>query len=165
VESARELFEQELGEARDAAERVAKALPGLARSTNDDGLRGVLEELTSTADEHAKRLDRVFEMLSLSANGEPSKPIRAMLEEMRSTTKQAKAPEVVDMVVAEGANDIAQHLESSYEALLQLAERSGVTHSTPEIGELLRPSMKEARKSAKRLKKQIETLVQDVRPN
>ena len=165
MESARELFEHELAGAHDAAARAAKALPGVARKTSDERLGTLLEELSSATREQVDRLGKIFDALDRPVAGEPSKPARAMLDEMTSTAKQARAPEVVDVVVAESASDVAQYLQSTYEMMLQLAERSGLTHSTPEIGEMLEPSLKEAKRSTRRLQKQVEKLVQTVRPN
>jgi ferritin-like metal-binding protein YciE len=88
-----------------------------------------------------------------------------MLDEMRSMVRQAAAPELLDLSVAHAATDVAQYLQSSYEGLMQLAERSGLTHSTPEIGGLIEPCLKETKHSARKLQKQIEKLVEHVRPN
>jgi ferritin-like metal-binding protein YciE len=164
MESARELFEHELSSASDAASRGCSVLGRIVEKATDSGLRSVLATFTEELVEQTRRLHEATELVG--SNGtEPSKPVRAMLDQTRSDARQSSAPEVLDFAVAHGAADVAQYLQSSYEGLMQLAERSGLTHSTPEIGGLIEPGLKETKRSARKLQKQIDKLVEHVRPN
>jgi ferritin-like metal-binding protein YciE len=164
VESARDLFEHELEAAHDAVSRISSTLPGFAKRANDDGLRSLLDELASAGEEQRKHLEQVFQLLDRSKGGESSGPVGAMLDDLRSMARRNPAPEVLDFYMGEGAGDIAQYLQSAYEALLHLAERSGVTHSSPEIGSAIESSFKQTKRLVRRLEKLPEKLVERVRP-
>jgi ferritin-like metal-binding protein YciE len=165
MESARDLFEHELHSASDAASRGHSVLKPIADKVTDAQLRPLLEAFTDELDQQTGRLHEATELVGTDNGAQPSKPVRAMLDETRSIVREAAAPELLDLSVAYGAADVAQYLQSSYEALMQLAERSGLTHSTPEVGGLIEPCLKETKRSARKLQKQIEKLVEHVRPN
>jgi ferritin-like metal-binding protein YciE len=165
MESARDLFEYELTSASDASSRSRSVLQPIAAKVTNAQLRSLLEGFTDELGEQTRRLHEATELVGRIDGAEPSKPVRAMLDEMRSMVRQAAAPELLDLSVAHAATDVAQYLQSSYEGLMQLAERSGLTHSTPEVGGFIEPCLKETKRSARKLQKQIEKLVEHVRPN
>ena len=47
----------------------------------------------------------------------------------------------------------------------QLAERAGLMHSVPKLGDLFEPGMKQERRLARKLKKVSEKLVDELRPS
>jgi ferritin-like metal-binding protein YciE len=165
MESARDLFEYELSSASDAASRGHSVLKPIANKVSDAEFRSLLEGFTDELAQHTTRLHEATELVKGINGAEPSRPVRAMLDETRSMVRQESAAELLDLSVAYAAADVAQYLRSSYEGLMQLAERSGLTHSTPEVGGMIEPCLKETKRSARKLHKQIEKLVEHVRPN
>jgi hypothetical protein len=88
-----------------------------------------------------------------------------MLDELRAVSRNGSSPEVLDLYAAQIASDVSQYLQSSFQRMLQLAERSGLTQSMPKIGRLLEPGFKETKRSGRRLQKRVDKLVERLRPN
>jgi ferritin-like metal-binding protein YciE len=73
--------------------------------------------------------------------------------------------EPLDVQAAETASDICQYLMQSYQTMLMLAERSGVTHSTPKVADLLKVSSREEKKIGQDIQKLSDPLIEQLRPS
>ena len=161
MRSARELFEHETQEAYDGADRLQRALECVRTNVSHPELSSKVEEFETASREQHRRLEEVFSLMGQDPKKSESRVIRGYVESFTSFLEQDRPEkEAIDVEAAEFASDVAEYLMQTYEAMPFLAERSGVSHATPKIADLLKVSGKEGKKLGKDLKKLLEPLVE-----
>jgi ferritin-like metal-binding protein YciE len=165
MESARQLFEHLARSMYDATKRMERDIAKWAADVSDSQLTTSVQDLHSDVGEQRKRLEEIFELLDQKPATEESATIKAMLAEVSTLKKQRPGKEVFDAFAGSSAGDITQYSMDTFETMLQLAERSGVTTAAPKIGDNLQVSMKEHKKLHKDFKKLNEQLLQRLRPS
>jgi len=161
MRSARELFEHETQEAYDGADRLQRALERVRTNVSHPELSSKVEEFETASREQHRRLEEIFSLVGQDPKKSESRVIRGYVESFTSFLEQDRPEkEAIDVEAAEFASDVAEYLMQTYEAMPFLAERSGVSHATPKIADLLKVSGKEGKKLGKDLKKLLEPLVE-----
>jgi ferritin-like metal-binding protein YciE len=165
MESARELFEHEVQSLYDGAKRLSRGLEQMGKHASDPQLASKVDDLRKANEEHLRRLEEVFDLMGQKPSRSEAKTIRGMIEEFNDFVREQKPEKApLDVYTAHAASDVAHYVMEEYQAMLLLAERSGIAHSSPKVSDLLKVSTKEAKKIGKDIQKLTESLVEQLRP-
>lgn len=166
MESARELFHHEARSLLDGTKQLGRGLQKMAKKASHPELRSKIEDLRTATEEQRRRVEEIFSLMGEKETTTDSLTLRAILGEVDSFVSQEKPDkEPLDIYLAHTASDVANYLMDEYESMLLLAERSGITHATPKVSELLKVSGKECKKIGTDIHKMIEPLIEQVRPS
>ena len=165
MESARDLFDHLLRSMYDGTRRLERGIAQIAGGISDAQLTKSMEDLRSDVGEQTKRLEEIFELIDEKPATEESSTVNAMLGEVSALKKQRPNKAVFDAFAGSTAAGITQYSMDTFETILQLAERSGVTTSAPKVADNLEVSRKEHKKLHKDLQKLNEQLMERLRPS
>lgn len=147
VETAQELFVEELKDIYSAEKQIIRALPKVAKAVQSEELRaGILEHLEQTKGQ-VERLDRVFEILGKRASGKTCKAMQGLVEEGQEQIEEVEKGPVRDAALI-GALQRVEHYEiAAYGTVATLAEAMG----QDEIKELLGETLQEEKDTDEKL--------------
>jgi ferritin-like metal-binding protein YciE len=166
METALELFVHELRSCYDGERREARALKTMERKVTNPQLLPLIADLRKASEGHVTRLEEAFQLIGEEPRGQESSSVKGLLKEFSIFVRdEHPASGVLDVYAADHAMSLAQEGMDEYESLMQLAERAGLMHSIPKLGDLFEPGMKEERRLARKLKKVSEKLVDKLRPS
>jgi ferritin-like metal-binding protein YciE len=135
VRSARELFQHEVEEVYDGTQRLLQALGPMGKKVSHSDVSKMLDELRTTTEEQVRRLEETFQLMGQEPRRSESKVMKGFVDSFSSFVSEEKPEkEPLDVEAAEVASDVASYLMDTWEAMLLLAERSGVSSATPKIG-------------------------------
>ena len=165
MESAQDLFEHELQSVYDGTKRLLRGFEQIGKRASHPELSTKIQELKTASEEQARRLEDIFHLMGRKPQRSESRAIQGLLQEFTDAVKEQKPEkEPLDVLACETASDVAQYLMQSYETLLLLAERSGVTHSAPRVSGHLKVSLREQKKLSKDVQRLAEPLIEQLRP-
>ncbi len=119
------LFVHELKDLLSAEKQLVKALPKMAKGTENESLRAAFEEHLEQTKEHVSRLERIFELLDKAARAEHCKAMEGLIEEGSDLLEEEGSANVKDAALI-GAAQRAEHYEiSAYGTARTLAELLG----------------------------------------
>jgi len=81
VDSLKSLLIEQVKDLYDAEKRLTKAIPKLAKASNNEALEAALTEHLAETREHVSRLEQVFELLDERVKGKPCKAMQGLIEE------------------------------------------------------------------------------------
>src|SRR5919108_1165985 len=147
METAKELFEHELKSMYDGVKRLERGLAQMSKAASHPELTANVRDLHTAVKEQVRRVEEIFELLDKKPEKQESKAIKGLFEEYRSFVRDQKPEkEVLDTFLAGSAADIAQYAMEEFQSMLQVAEQSGATNTSPKIADNLHVSMKEHKK-------------------
>jgi ferritin-like metal-binding protein YciE len=140
-------FINELQDAYDAEQQLAKALPMLANAAHSEDLRTAFEEHLEETRGHVERLEAVFESLDETVKGKHCEGIAGIIAEGSSVLSADFDEATMDAVLI-AAGQRAEHYEmAAYSTLIAWARAMGHT----EAADLLRETLREERSADERL--------------
>lgn len=147
VETAQELFVEELRDIYSAEKQIVRALPKVAKAVESEELRsGVLEHLEETKGQ-VERLDRAFEILGKRSSGKTCKGMQGLIEEGQEHIQEIEKGPVRDAALI-GALQKVEHYEiAAYGTMATFAEATG----QDEIHELLGETLQEEKETDEKL--------------
>ena len=77
----RETFLEELADLYDAEKQLVKALPKMAKATRNEELKEAFETHLEETEEHANRLEQVFQAFGAKPKGKKCKAMQGLIEE------------------------------------------------------------------------------------
>jgi ferritin-like metal-binding protein YciE len=147
VETAQELFVEELKDIYSAEKQIVRALPKVAKAVESQELRSGVEEHLEQTKGHVERLDRIFEILEKRAGGKTCKGMQGLIEEGSEHIKEIEKGPVRDAALI-GALQRVEHYEiAAYGTMATLAEAMG----EDEIKELLGETLQEEKDTDEKL--------------
>lgn len=114
----REAFIETLKDAYDAEHQILKALPNVIEMIEDDGLRNTVEAHIKETQEHAKRLEQVFEILGESPKRKECKGMAGLIAE----GEEAMAEEEGDAALVLTLQKVEHYEIATYGALVSWAK-------------------------------------------
>ncbi len=142
-----ELFLEELADIYNAEQQLIKALPKMAKNAESDELRQGFEQHLEETQEHASRLEQVFETLDASLKRKTCAAMKGLIEEADDLIKDQKNSSAIDAALIAAAQKVEHYEIASYGTLVAWAERMG--HD--EAAELLRETLEEEKATDDRL--------------
>jgi ferritin-like metal-binding protein YciE len=100
----------------DAGNKLAKALPKLAKAATSDQLRAGFEEHLEQTRGHAARLEEIFEALGEKPTGKKCAGVAGLVKEGEEIMDEDFSPEVIDAALISAAQRIERYENAAYGA-------------------------------------------------
>ncbi len=134
--SLQELFVEELRDMYDAEKRLTKALPKMAKATEDGPLRAAFTAHLKETERQIGRLEQVFKTVGEKPRGKKCDGMMGIIEEGNTAMEELEGA-VLDAALIAGAQK-AEHYEiSSYGTLAYFAELLGNDRAKQLLGQTL----------------------------
>lgn len=124
-ESLKRVFEEELKDIYGAEKQLIAALPEMAKAANSEELKQAFEDHLEETKEHAKRIEKIFGLLSLDREAKKCKAMAGLIEEGKDIIKDFEKGSVRDSALIIGAQKIEHYEIAAYGSLCELAEVMG----------------------------------------
>lgn len=143
IQTAEDLFIEELRDIYSAEKQALRAYPRLAKRVESDELKQAMQTHLEQTKEQVNRLDRVFEILEKRSSGKTCEGMRGLLEEAGQHVEEIEQGPVMDAALI-GALQRVEHYEiAAYGTVATLAEAMG----QDEIKELLGETLEEEKET------------------
>jgi ferritin-like metal-binding protein YciE len=143
----REALVEEIRDLYNAEKQLTKALPKLAKSATNDGLREAFESHLEETEGHVTRLERVFELLDEKPRGKHCAGMAGIIEEGSDTMQEDMEDAVMDACLIAAAQR-AEHYEiTAYGTCIAWAEALELS----EVAEVLNETLAEEKAADEKL--------------
>jgi ferritin-like metal-binding protein YciE len=150
-----DLFVHQLRDIYYAEAQILKALPKMIdKASNSDLKNGFSEHLEQTRT-HVARLEQVFEMLDLDAEGVDCPAIDGIIEEANEVSGEVDDKRVLDAALIAAAQAVEHYEMTRYGTLATWAEEAGRN----DCAKLLRQTLEEERATDEKLTRIAESKV------
>jgi len=155
IQNMDDLFVHQLRDIYYAEAQIMKALPKMIdKASNADLKNGLSEHLEQTKG-HVARLEEVFDMLDLDAEGVDCPAIDGILEEADDVSGEVEDKRVLDAALIAAAQAVEHYEMTRYGTLIAWAEEAGRT----DCAKLLKQTLEEERAADRKLTKIAESEV------
>lgn len=137
LKSLEDLFEHQLKDLYSAEKQLIEALPKMARTAMDMGLKHALELHLEETKEQKKRLEQVCELVGISPGRTKCKAMEGLVEEGQETISEDATPEVKDAALIAAAQRIEHYEIAGYGTAAHYAERLGKTEAAQLLSQTL----------------------------
>jgi ferritin-like metal-binding protein YciE len=149
LKSLEDLFEHQLKDLYSAEKQLIEALPKMAETATDPGLKKAFETHLEETREQKKRLEQVCELVGISPGRMKCKAMEGLVEEGEEAIDEDATPEVKDAGLIAAAQRIEHYEIAGYGTAAHYAERLGKT----EAAQLLAQTLKEEQLTDTKLNK------------
>ena len=119
------LFQEELKDIYGAEKQLSEALPEVIEAVENTDLKEAFTDHLAETKEHAKRIEKVFSMLSIDREEKKCKAMEGLIQEAKDIIKEFEAGSVRDCALIIGAQKIEHYEIATYGSLCELAEVLG----------------------------------------
>ena len=134
-----ELFHALLQDVYYAEKELTKALPKLAKKSEDEELKKAFNTHLKETQEHVERLEKVFEMIDKTPRGKKCEAIIGIIDEGKEVMDEVEDPDTLDAGLIASAQ-AAEHYEiARYGTLCAWAKQIG----KPQIARILNETLEE----------------------
>lgn len=144
-----DLFEHQLKDLYSAEKQLITALPKMAKTASDPGLKEALELHLEQTREQKERIEKACELLGISPGRLKCKAMEGLVEEGEETIDEDATPEVKDAALIAAAQRIEHYEIAGYGTAAHYAERLG----KKEVAELLHKTLEEEQQTDTKLNK------------
>lgn len=147
MKSLYDLFCHELADIYDAEQRIAEALPKMAKAAHDSELSDGFKTHLKETKQQVKRIERVYDLLGLEPEEEGCDAMKGLLKEGEEIMDDIKDKEVLDAALILAAQKVEHYEIASYGSLCALAR----TLNLGEVAELLHETLQEEKDTDEKL--------------
>jgi ferritin-like metal-binding protein YciE len=135
----KDLLEEEIKDLYSAEKQLTKALPKMAKGSNNEELAGAFESHLKETENQLKRLEQVAGLLDTEPTGKKCHGMEGLIEEGSEALDEDGNENVLDLGIAGAASRVEHYEMAGYMAAIALAEQIGQT----QVVKLLNESLKE----------------------
>jgi ferritin-like metal-binding protein YciE len=117
----RELFVAELKDIYWAENALLKAIPKMIKNASSEELISALEDHLSVTEEQVSRLDQVFKIIEVKAQGKKCEAMAGLIKEAEEIMKDTKKGDVRDAGIISAAQKVEHYEIASYGTLRTFA--------------------------------------------
>ncbi len=144
-----DLFHHLLRDIYYAEKQIVKALPKMAKATDNPDLKEALTHHLEETKGQVERLEKVFEIIGKTPRGEKCPAILGLVEEGEEVMEKGEDPEVIDAGLLAGAQAVEHYEISRYGTMIAWAEQLG--HD--DAAKLLKETLKQEKAADEKLNK------------
>jgi ferritin-like metal-binding protein YciE len=134
-----DLFLGELAELYDVEKQIVKALPKMAKATQNKELRAAFESHLKQTERHADRLEKIFKAIGREPESQESNPISEIIKQGDELTSTKKTePPVLDAALIAAAQKVEHYEIAVYGAARSHAKTLGYLKISALLEETLR---------------------------
>lgn len=137
AENLHDLFVEELRDIYDAEKQLTKALPKMAKSTENEELRSAFEEHLEITRMQVGRLEEVFKTLGMAARGKPCKGMKGLIEEGQEKMEELEEGSTMDAALIGSAQKVEHYEIATYGTLATFAQVLGLEDAKDLLGQNL----------------------------
>ena len=120
--SLEQVYLSDLQDLYDAEKQLVKALPKLARSVSSPKLSQGFERHAKQTQEHAKRLEKIFQQHQLKSKGRRCPAMAGLIAEANETLEEDFSDQLLDVGVITAAQKVEHYEMSAYTSAIALAQ-------------------------------------------
>lgn len=140
----KDLFVEELKDIYWAEKHLTKALPKMKRSATSQELAAAFEEHLAVTEKQIERVERVFEMLNMTARAKKCEAMEGLVKEAQEVIEELpKGSAVIDAGLIIAGQKVEHYEIAAYGSLVQLAKTMGEN----EIANLLQQTLDEEKQA------------------
>lgn len=143
VETAEDLFLDELKDIYSAEKQAVRAYPRLAKVVQSQELKEAMQQHLEQTKGQVERLDRIFELLEKRAGGKTCEGMKGLLEEATTHVEEIERGPVLDVAILAALQRVEHYEIAAYGTVATLAEMMG----QEEIHELLGETLEEEKET------------------
>lgn len=147
IKNMQDLFTMELKDLYSAEHQILKALPKVIKNVSSPELKKALENHLEETKVQAERLDKISEILGTKLTGHTCAAMKGLVEEGDELIKEIEEGDVRDAALIGACQRIEHYEMAGYGCAETYAELLG----QPQIGELLKATLKEEGTANKKL--------------
>lgn len=152
----RDVLLDELKDLYSAEKQLIKALPKMAKNSEDEELKTAFEEHLEETKGHAQRIEQAFEALGEKARAKHCKGMEGLIEEGKEAIEEDEEGAAHDVMIAGAALRVEHYEMAGYTAAIAMARTLG----EDEVVELLEQTLEEEQAAAEKLTSHGEELMQ-----
>jgi ferritin-like metal-binding protein YciE len=122
-ETLQELLVEQLRDLYDAEKQLVKALPKLAKATQNEQLAEALRSHLAETENQVTRLEEVFGIVGAPAKGKTCKGMKGLLEEGNEAIQEEDKGEMRDLAIIAGCQKVEHYEISAYGTIRTIAEQ------------------------------------------
>jgi ferritin-like metal-binding protein YciE len=157
ITSVDQLFVQELKDIYDAEKRLTKALPKMAKAAGSEELREAITGHLAETKEQVTRLERIFSLLEVKAQGKTCAGMKGLIEEGEEVAGQQADEPFGDIGLIGAARRVEHYEMAGYLSLIDLAKHL----EQEEIQSLLEETLEEEQEADRKLAELAETMLEE----
>jgi ferritin-like metal-binding protein YciE len=151
----KDLLEEEIKDLYSSEKQLTKAIPKMAKSSNNEELASAFEAHLKETENQVKRLEQVAELLGTEPTGKKCKGMEGVIEEGSEALDEDGDENVFDLGII-GAGARVEHYEiAGYTTAILLAQRLGESDAV----KLLNESLKEEQAAESKLRSVAQAIV------
>jgi ferritin-like metal-binding protein YciE len=158
IETANDLFEEEIRDVYDAEKQLVKALPKMAKAASSEDLRRGFEEHLEQTKGHVQRLEQVFQSIDAKPRGKTCQGMKGLVEEGQQAIEENDKGEMRDVLIIGAAKRVEHYEMAAYQSLIMIAE----SMQNDTAVELLRETLSEEEETDQKLGGMCEELLSSV---
>jgi ferritin-like metal-binding protein YciE len=155
IKNMNDLFVHTLRDIYYAEKQIVKALPDMIEKASDPQLRQGFQSHLRETENHVKRLDQVFQMAGLKAQGVDCPAIDGIIEEANDVVGEVDQKSVMDAALIAAAQAVEHYEITRYGTLISWANQLG----RKDCATLLQQTLEEEKAADKKLTSMAETAV------
>jgi ferritin-like metal-binding protein YciE len=144
----KDLLEEEIQDLYSAEKQLTKAIPKMAKGSNNEELSAAFEAHLKETEGQIKRLEQAAELLAIKTSGKKCKGMEGVIAEGAEALEEDGDEHILDLGII-GAGSRVEHYEmAGYTTAINLAEKLG----NDEVVELLTENLKEEQAADEKLR-------------
>ena len=148
LKGVKDLLEDEIKDLYSAEKQLTKAIPKMAKGSDDAQLEAAFRSHLKETEGQVKRLEKVAQILEIKPTGKKCVGMEGVIEEGAEALDEEGDENVLDLGII-GAGSRVEHYETvGYMTAISLAEKLGET----EVGKLLNESLAKAEAAEEKLR-------------
>ncbi len=132
-----DLFVSTLQDIYHGEKQILKALPKMAKNATTPELKQAFQHHRDQTEGQVERLQRVFELMDLSARGGACEAIEGLVEEGKEVMDEAETGEVMDAGLIAAAQAVEHYEMARYGALCSWAKELGMKEAAKLLDQTL----------------------------
>ena len=121
-----DLMVENLKDLYSAEQQMLKAMPKVAKATENEELRAAFEQHMQETQTHIQRLEQIFQQLGEKPTGKKCKGMEGLLEEGKEMMEEDADPDVLDAAMISSAQRIEHYEIAAYGTLRTYARQLGL---------------------------------------
>jgi ferritin-like metal-binding protein YciE len=151
----KDLLEDEIKDLYSAEKQLTKAIPKMAKGSNNEELAAAFESHLKETENQVKRLEQIAELLGTEPTGKKCKGMEGVIEEGSEALDEEGNENVLDLGII-GAGSRVEHYEmAGYTTAISLATQLGEN----EVVKLLNETLKEEQAADAKLRTLAQTII------
>jgi ferritin-like metal-binding protein YciE len=148
MESIEELFEHELKDILGGEQALIDALEQMAQESSDRDIKKAYMQHRKETQGQIKRIEKIFRLLGQKPEAESCPGIEGLIKEKKAFMREKPTEELLEFFNVGAAQKVARYEITSYESLIDMADKLGLTDAV----ELLEENLQEEEAALNKLK-------------